>query len=64
MQNIGSIQEKNSIPKDVKRKSNIIDIMMETGTGKIYTYTKTIFKFNNWLLIVFTGQIFIFVKTT
>jgi len=45
-QNIGSIQEQNSIPRDVKGKSNIIDIMMETGTGKTYTYTKTIFELN------------------
>jgi type III restriction enzyme len=25
---------------------NILDIMMETGTGKTYTYTKTIFELN------------------
>ncbi|MDO8676463.1 MAG: type III restriction-modification system endonuclease [Candidatus Azambacteria bacterium] len=30
----------------IKRDSNIIDIMMETGTGKTYTYTKTIFELN------------------
>lgn len=45
-QNIGSIQEQNSIQRFVKGKSNIIDIMMETGTGKTYTYTKTIFELN------------------
>lgn len=27
-------------------QSNIIDIMMETGTGKTYTYTKTMFELN------------------
>ena len=30
----------------IKHDSNIIDIMMETGTGKTYTYTKTIFEIN------------------
>lgn len=45
-QNIGSIQEQNSIQRFVKGKSNIVDIMMETGTGKTYTYTKTIFELN------------------
>ena len=30
----------------IKHGSNIIDIMMETGTGKTYTYTKTIFEMN------------------
>lgn len=45
-QNIGSIQEQNSIKRSVKGKSNIVDIMMETGTGKTYTYTKTIFELN------------------
>jgi len=46
VQNIGSLQEQNSIERKVKGKSNIIDIMMETGTGKTYTYTKTIFELN------------------
>jgi type III restriction enzyme len=45
-QNIGETQEENSIKRNVKGKSNIIDIMMETGTGKTYTYTKTIFELN------------------
>jgi type III restriction enzyme len=44
--NIGDLQEQNSIERKVKGKSNIIDIMMETGTGKTYTYTKTIFELN------------------
>lgn len=30
-------------------RSNIIDVMMETGTGKTYTYTKTIFELNKAL---------------
>ena len=45
-QNIGCIQEQNSIERKVKGKSNTIDVMMETGTGKTYTYTKTIFELN------------------
>ncbi|GAB4218687.1 MAG: type III restriction-modification system endonuclease [Candidatus Microgenomates bacterium] len=44
--NIINIQEKNNIERKVNGKSNIIDIMMETGTGKTYTYTKTIFELN------------------
>ncbi|MBD3808727.1 MAG: DEAD/DEAH box helicase family protein, partial [Epsilonproteobacteria bacterium] len=43
--NIEKIQYKNAIKESFK-KSNIIDIMMETGTGKTYTYTKTIFELN------------------
>lgn len=43
--NIKQIQSNNDIKEDFK-KSNIIDIMMETGTGKTYTYTKTIFELN------------------
>jgi type III restriction enzyme len=46
VQNIGNLQEQNSIERSVKGKSNIIDIAMETGTGKTYTYTKTIFELN------------------
>jgi type III restriction enzyme len=45
--NIIDIREENDITDGwVKRDSNIIDIMMETGTGKTYTYTKTIFELN------------------
>src|SRR5699024_10041355 len=44
--NIVSTQQQNGIEVDAKRNSNIIDIMMETGTGKTYTYTKTIFELN------------------
>ncbi|TGG86621.1 type III restriction-modification system endonuclease [Geotoga petraea] len=46
VQNIGVIQEQNGIERRVNGKSNIIDIAMETGTGKTYTYTKTIFELN------------------
>ncbi len=44
--NIVKIRNENGINEKVKRNSNIIDIMMETGTGKTYTYTKTIFELN------------------
>jgi type III restriction enzyme len=44
--NILSRQKRNSIEEKPIAKSNIIDIMMETGTGKTYTYTKTIFELN------------------
>ncbi len=43
--NIKNIQADNGLQVPYKR-SNIIDIMMETGTGKTYTYTKTIFELN------------------
>ena len=44
--NIAKIITQNGINERVKPNSNIIDIMMETGTGKTYTYTKTIFELN------------------
>jgi len=45
--NIRTIRENNGgISEKIIRDSNIIDIMMETGTGKTYTYTKTIFELN------------------
>ncbi len=43
--NIETIHQQYDIREPFKR-SNIIDIMMETGTGKTYTYTKTIFELN------------------
>ncbi|MGB9677535.1 MAG: DEAD/DEAH box helicase family protein [Candidatus Ratteibacteria bacterium] len=46
IENIRNIQIKNGIEENIKKDSNIIDIMMETGTGKTYTYTKTIFELN------------------
>ncbi len=47
-ENLGRIQKINQIevPFD---KSNVLDIMMETGTGKTYTYTKTIFELHKQL---------------
>jgi type III restriction enzyme len=36
-ENIRVVQEDNGINEKIKRNSNIIDIMMETGTGKTYT---------------------------
>lgn len=45
-QNLRAVQESNGVDEKIKRNSNIIDIMMETGTGKTYTYTKTIFELN------------------
>ncbi|MCD4287376.1 type III restriction-modification system endonuclease [Escherichia coli] len=47
--NIKNVQEFNGIEhsKDnYDAKSNVIDVSMETGTGKTYTYTKTIFDLN------------------
>ncbi|MCK9321927.1 MAG: type III restriction-modification system endonuclease [Bacteroidales bacterium] len=44
--NLLNIVTTNSIDQKIKAKSRIIDIMMETGTGKTYTYTKTIFELN------------------
>ncbi|EEZ5177242.1 type III restriction-modification system endonuclease [Escherichia coli] len=47
--NIKNVQEFNGIDhlKDnYDAKSNVIDVSMETGTGKTYTYTKTIFDLN------------------
>lgn len=38
--------ENNVITGKANSESNVIDIMMETGTGKTYTYAKTIFELN------------------
>jgi type III restriction enzyme len=45
-QNLRKVMDANGIKETIKPNSNIIDIMMETGTGKTYTYTKTIFELN------------------
>ena len=45
-QNIRTVQGSNGIDEPIKRNNSIVDIMMETGTGKTYTYTKTIFELN------------------
>ncbi len=44
--NIKTLQNDNNVERNLKSSSNIIDIMMETGTGKTYTYAKTIFELN------------------
>lgn len=44
--NIQTLQKDYDIGEPAKPQSNIVDIMMETGTGKTYTYTKTIFELN------------------
>ncbi len=45
--NLQAVQSDNGITQcPPNADSNIIDIMMETGTGKTYTYTKTIFELN------------------
>jgi len=44
--NIRRIQRQNQIDEKPNGQSNIIDIMMETGTGKTYAYTKTIYELN------------------
>lgn len=40
------VQSKYQITEPMKSRSNIIDVMMETGTGKTYTYTKTMLELN------------------
>jgi len=50
IKNIKEVQKSNQIDIEPDGK-NIIDIMMETGTGKTYTYTKTIFELNRYFSI-------------
>ncbi|CEN52363.1 Type III restriction-modification system EcoPI enzyme res (fragment) [Capnocytophaga canimorsus] len=40
------IKTENGIQEKTDTSSKVIDIMMETGTGKTYTYTKTLFELN------------------
>ncbi len=48
--NLTKVQEYNGIDKKYyKRGSNVLDISMETGTGKTYTYTKMMFELNKHL---------------
>lgn len=48
--NISQLQDDNGInTKHIRPDSNILDISMETGTGKTYTYTKMIFELNKAL---------------
>lgn len=44
-QNVFQLQKANRIQEKYSR-DNVVDIMMETGTGKTYTYAKTIFELN------------------
>ncbi len=44
-QNVLRLQKRNELSEKYSR-DNIVDIMMETGTGKTYTYVKTIFELN------------------
>lgn len=45
VQKINQIVKPRSIPV-INKKSRVLDISMETGTGKTYTYTKAIFELN------------------
>jgi len=45
LSNLQRIMARNAIPLE-PRPSPVVDVMMETGTGKTYTYTKTIFELN------------------
>jgi len=48
--NIEKVQFKNGIDKKLSNiRSNVIDISMETGTGKTYAYTKMMFELNKHL---------------
>ena len=50
VENLRKVQEYNGIDKKYyERESNILDISMETGTGKTYTYTKMMFELNKHL---------------
>lgn len=45
--NVKELAKNNSLAGvEHDKRTNIIDIMMETGTGKTYTYTKTMFELN------------------
>ena len=47
--NVKSVQQRNGISMRNKDEEHIIDVQMETGTGKTYTYTKTMFEMNKKL---------------
>ncbi len=49
--NVNNIQKINDIEGNFKSEERIFDIHMETGTGKTYTYTKSIFEMNKKLCI-------------
>ena len=47
--NLQKIQQANNVADIALSHSNVLDISMETGTGKTYTYTKTMFELNRVL---------------
>lgn len=47
--NLQKIQRANGVEDILLSGSNVLDIAMETGTGKTYTYTKTMFELNRVL---------------
>ncbi|MDK4574165.1 type III restriction-modification system endonuclease [Kingella kingae] len=47
--NLHKIQQMNGVGDIALSGSNVLDIAMETGTGKTYTYTKTMFELNRVL---------------
>ena len=47
--NIASLQRLNNIDGAPPAAGNIIDIQMETGTGKTYTYAKTMYELHRML---------------
>ena len=47
--NLQKIQQINGVGDTPLSGSNVLDIAMETGTGKTYTYTKTMFELNRVL---------------
>lgn len=42
--NIGELWQKKSYTQFIKKNKNCLDVLMETGTGKTFTYLKTIFE--------------------
>lgn len=48
-ENVEKIQIRNKITNQKNKNKHILDIQMETGTGKTYTYTKAMFELNKKL---------------
>lgn len=46
LENMHNIQKKNKLPQTTDIQNSQFNIEMETGTGKTYVYTKTIFELN------------------
>ena len=61
--NIRKMQQENGIEPNLSNKSEILDISMETGTGKTYTYAKMMFElhknfnFSKFIVVVPTLSI-------